>query len=90
MVAVMLVLFVTLVQLTSMKINLEHPVLEWLGSISMGIYLIHGFVLGILRSSVIYIEENWIYALLSVVITVMIASLKSINFQKKERYGKEV
>lgn len=72
---VMLVLFVALVQLTCMKVKFENPILQWLGNISMEIYLIHGFALGILRSSAIYVEQDWLFGLLAVVLTLDISHL---------------
>lgn len=76
--AILLVTFVVLVQLTCMKAKLENPILEWLGNLSMEIYLIHGLVLGFLRSSIISISNVVFYGLLVFLFTIIIA----VGFKK--------
>lgn len=72
---IMLIAFVPLVQLTCMKVAFENPILDFLGNISMEIYLTHGLVLGILRSSAICISEDWLFALVSVMLTIDVSIL---------------
>lgn len=73
--AVMLMVFVALVQLTCMKVAFENPILDFLGKISMEIYLLHGFVLGMLHSKAIYITQNWLFALLALMLSIDLAAL---------------
>lgn len=74
----MVVLFVALVLLLMMKIKFTNPVLKFLGSISLEIYLIHNFFIENLRSSqFLYVKSNSLYILLVFLCAIAVAVIVS-------------
>lgn len=81
----MLTVFVVLVQLVSMKLKLGNPVLTWLGSISMEMYLVHGYMLEIVRMALGGYSRTWLYGLLVVLSTLVVSTiLKRCLIGRKE------
>lgn len=46
---------------------------RWLGRISLEVYLIHGLVYSILRSNVIYVSNDFVWAVLTIICSVLLA-----------------
>jgi len=79
------ILFTLCYLLFSMKLKVQNFVLNWIGKISLELYLIHGIVLSTLRT---YIpNNNVLYITLTIVISLMIATvLHSISNITLKRY----
>lgn len=56
------VFFVLLILLLSMKVTLTSRILSFLGKISMELYLIHGLWINVLRSELLYIQDDSLWA----------------------------
>ena len=56
------VLFVVTVILISLKIKVKDGIFGILGSISMELYLIHGLVISVLRSDIIFIRNDFLWS----------------------------
>lgn len=65
-------LFVGMVLLVSMKIRIQNPILQFLGKISMEIYLIHGLFMRGLRSELLRVENDFLWACLIIVGSVLL------------------
>ncbi|MBE6992940.1 MAG: acyltransferase [Ruminococcaceae bacterium] len=65
--------FPVLVVLLSMKLKLGGKLLNFMGGISLELYLFHGLVYAFLRSSVVYISNDALWVWLSVVLSVAVA-----------------
>ena len=64
---------VALVIILSYKFKPSLFIWKWLGGISLEIYLIHGLVYSVLRSDVMWIENEAIWVLLTIVISIALA-----------------
>jgi peptidoglycan/LPS O-acetylase OafA/YrhL len=56
-------LFVLIILLFILKVSIKNAILDFLGKISMEIYLIHGLLLLGLRSEIIYIKNELLFSL---------------------------
>lgn len=74
-------LFVLAVVLLLYKVRFGNPVLEWLGQLSMEIYLMQGLAIMVLRSRWIYVNNPVLYGGLIVVLTVVFAIVVRIAFK---------
>ena len=67
--------FVLSIVLFSSKRKIGNPILNYLGKISMEIYLIHGLFILQLRSQVLYIYNDFLYAMFVMVGSIVFAQL---------------
>lgn len=84
-------LFVLTILLISMKLQFHNPVLEFIGSISLEIYLIHDFFLQFYQSKFVYLskEVTYVYAVIgsafaaAVILWFIISKLNGVLLGKK-------
>ncbi len=68
------IFFIILVLMLMMKLKVGNPVMVYLGKISLELYLVHGlFVFG-LHSELIYIQNDFLYALITISGSILLAS----------------
>ena len=68
-------IYMTCIILAGMKIKLKSPFLEWLGTHSYEIYLVHGIFFGLLRNGVIYINDSFCFMLTVILMTFISAAM---------------
>lgn len=56
-------MYVTMIILVGMKVKLQSKIMEWLGSISYEVYLVHGLFFILLRNNYIYIADEFAFML---------------------------
>lgn len=66
-------LFPILVILLAMKLKVGGRILNFLGGISLELYLLHGLIYAFLRSSVVYVVNDALWVWLSVILSIGIA-----------------
>ena len=59
----------------SFKVRLNNNIIFYLGEISYELYIVHGLVIKFLRSNYIYIQDNNIYFLLSILLSIVTSVL---------------
>lgn len=64
------------------KVNLNDRIFNFLGNISFEIYLYHGMVMYLLRNQYCYLKWDFIYAILVIVFSIILAKLMNIANQK--------
>ncbi len=64
------------------KVNLNDRLFNFLGNISFEIYLYHGIVMYLLRNQYCYLKWDFIYAILVIVFSIILAKLMNIVNQK--------
>ena len=67
------VVYVIILVVLEYKLKPNWFIWKWLGGISLEIYLIHGFVYIVLRSNIIWIENDILWTLLTIVISIAMA-----------------
>lgn len=72
----MIIFFVLSLLLISMKIQFKNPILNFLGKISLELYLIHNlFIINFRSDSMFYIESNFIYVIFVIIFAIFLAWL---------------
>ena len=56
-------MYLTMIVLVGMKVKLQSKIMEWLGSISYEVYLVHGLFFILLRNNYIYIADEFAFML---------------------------
>lgn len=64
-----------------MKIRLQNPVLDFLGKISMELYMLHPFFLAFFHSSFIHLENDFAYCISVLACTVLFAKALSMPYK---------
>ncbi len=83
------VLFVLGILLVSMKVRVGNRVLDFLGGISLEIYLTQGLFMDCLRGASLYLESDLMYSVLVLTGTVLSGAALHFCFQKgARRYGR--
>lgn len=59
-------LFACCVLVVTMKVKLRNPILNWLGDLSLETYLCHFLFLTLLRSEILYIENDFLFSILAI------------------------
>lgn len=67
-------LFAVGVVLVLRKVKLGNPVLNWLGQVSMELYLLQGVTILLWRDQVLYIQNDLLYCVLALVTVVILAA----------------
>ena len=68
-------LFAVGVVLVLRKVRLGNPVLNWLGEISMELYLLQGVAIMLWRDKILYIQNDLLYCLLALVTALGLAAV---------------
>lgn len=69
------IFFVVCILLFTMKVNIGNKALELLGGLSLEIYLIHGLFILLFKGNIFYIENDFLFILISVIGTILLAFL---------------
>lgn len=81
------VIFATIIAMLSMKIRINSPIMELIGKYSFEIYMIHGLFVKLLRSGFVFINNDFIYVLLTVLISIAVAIPLNCIFKMISNYG---
>lgn len=81
-------LFPAVIVLLSMKLSLGGKVLTFLGGISLELYLFHGLVYALLRSSLMYIRNDALWVWMSMVLSIVVAYIMNKVFKSIQKLPK--
>ncbi|MCD7825544.1 MAG: acyltransferase family protein, partial [Clostridiaceae bacterium] len=79
-------LFSILVAITGRKIRFKFKIWMFLGKISLEIYLIHGGVYQILRSEYCWIENEALWTIMTIIISIVLSMIFNIFFKWIKKY----
>lgn len=74
--------FSLLIVVISQRITIENCMWDFIGSISMELYLIHELIYVVLRSKKIYITSDGLYIVITLIVSIVLAWLLHIIFRK--------
>lgn len=74
--------FTFCVLLFSMKVKFENRIFSFLGNFSLEIYLFHGFFMQLFRSNLFYVLNDFVWALLVLLFTIIFSYVFNILFKK--------
>lgn len=67
------IFFVLVVIIFSMKIQIGNKILEFLGEISLEIYLVQGLFISVLRNNIVYVENELLWCIMVIIGTVFLS-----------------
>jgi len=78
-------MMILLIVATPLKKMLDCKVFNFLGNISFELYAVHGAVLTILRSSFIWIDNDLLFLIMVIIISIAFARILSSIFKKIDK-----